>query len=136
MFELPLSIIFGARGDYKRLHGRGWYHDDSENDYTWTSHVAELRLSMPLVRRSIGVAVDLIPHGAQQDVFLYVNGLFVTFWSVDCPISVNASFSPTFLRASENSLTIVCPRATSPASSTDQRVLGVAVRSIKLTELS
>ncbi len=135
MHQLPLSIYFGARGDYRQLEGHGWHHDSSEVEYTWTCHVAELSLMLPRVRRSIVVTIDLIPHGEQQDVSLYVNGLFAGFWSVDCPMKVSATFAPTFLRASENSFVITCPRAMRPPSSTDQRVLGVAVRSISLSEL-
>jgi hypothetical protein len=136
MLTYPLSISFGEKGDYKLWAGEGWHHDDSDKSHTWTSHVADIRLPLPRSRTPLLLELDLIPKGDDQDVFVYLNGAFAAFWRIDRAEKMSSRISPMLLRPGENSLTIVCPRAVRPQDPEggDQRVLGVAVRSLGLSE--
>jgi hypothetical protein len=137
MFVYPLNITFGANGDYKLWAGEGWHHDESDREHTWTAHVAELRLPLPRARAALKLEIDLIPKGDDQDVFVYVNGGFAAFWRAETATRMSARVHANLLRPGENSITIVCPRASRPSGGAgDQRVLGVAVRSLGLSEMS
>lgn len=136
MLNYPLSISFGANGDSKLWSGEGWNYDENDIGHTWMSHVADLKLPLPRPRWPLTLEVDLIPKGDDQDVFVYLNGAFAAFWRIDRPGKMSTRINPTLLRPGENSVTIVCPRAVRPqgASDGDQRVLGLAVRSLHFSE--
>ena len=134
MLVYPVAVSFGSKGDYKIWAGEGWHHDPSDESHTWTAHVAELRMPLTRSRVPLVLELDLIPKGNSQDVFAYLNGSFATFWHIDGPVSKTAVLAPSLLRPNENLIQIVCPRAVLPGPGPDQRVLGVALRSLRIVE--
>lgn len=137
MLKYPLSIAFGADGDYLGFAGAGWNHDANDKGHTWTQHVAELQLPLPRSKTPIRIEFDLIPKGGDQDVFCFVNGGFAAFWRVNRAEKVEGAIHPNLLRPGENTIVLTCPRAVRPqdeGAQGDQRILGVAVRSVCLFE--
>lgn len=132
------SIKFGSLGDYQQWVMDGWHHDASERDYTWMSSLASLRLTLGRVRTPLRLEIDIIPQGMDQDLFIYLNGNFVTFQRVTASTVVTAAIHPLTCRPGENILALVCPRAYSAqqiGKGGDVRVLGAAVRSLAVMEL-
>lgn len=138
MINLPLTIHFGAAGDYKLWAKDGWHHDSNDQNHTWTDQVAELKIQLRQTRRPISLELDMIPvtaDGVVQEVYVFINGLFASFTTLAEPATRSARIDAQLLRPGENIIKIVCPKAACPAdygNSDDQRILGVAVRSLTL----
>jgi hypothetical protein len=138
-------ITFGTEGNYKTWAAHGWSQDKDQQDTTWMDgHVASLEFMMQppaidllLVARMTPFAIN---ESKQQQLELFLNGLFVDFWIPrerefrEQSTPLRKSF---FSKESANLLTLVAPNAVSPAETglgPDQRTLGFAFMQITLCD--
>ena len=140
MPNLPFTINFGSRGDYKLWAGEGWHHDDNDEGHTWAGQVAKLKLSLGFTKTDLLLSVEVIPvkaKGVRQELFVFVNGRFGAFWPVDRPMERSARLEPSLFKSGENLISFVVPKAFSPKDeriSEDHRILGLAFCSLSLLE--
>jgi hypothetical protein len=140
MPNLPLTVRFGAIGDYKLWAGEGWHHDANDKEHVWAGNVAKLRLILKYPKSDLLLRVDLIPvqaAGVDQELFVFLNGAFVAFWPVGNASERSARIEANFFISGENLFTFVAPKAICPKErgiSGDQRILGVAFRSLSLSK--
>jgi hypothetical protein len=141
MPRLPITMRFGAIGDYKLWAGEGWHHDANEKGHVWAGPTAKLRLMLEYPKNDILLQVDVIPvqaAGVDQELFVFLNGTFVAFWNVASATEKSARIESNFFASGENLLTFVAPKAMCPRErgiSNDQRILGVAFRSLSLSNV-
>ena len=140
MPNLPFTINFGSRGDYKLWAGEGWHHDENDEGHTWAGQVAKLKLSLGFTKIDLLLSIDVIPviaKGVKQELFVFVNGRFGAFWPVERPIEYSARLEPSLFKSGENLISFVVPKAFSPKDekiSEDHRILGLAFRTLTLSE--
>jgi hypothetical protein len=79
-------------------------------------------------------AFKVPPEFPGQDVFIYLNGMRVSSLFVNRRLTILGSFPRSFLRASENVITIDTPDVVSPRDYgvEDGRKLGVQVFNLKI----
>jgi hypothetical protein len=140
MLSLPLQVQFGSDGDYLPWALGGWSGDQDDRTHTWTEeYVAKLRLPLEAANNDRLLIADVIPHDSDdQDLFLYVNGLFGAFWRVKSAVEVTASLENALFKPGDNVFAFVMPRATRPSDTRpggDARLLGCAFRSLALMDL-
>jgi len=141
MQKLPLQIAFGAEGDYKPFAGDGWHPDDPGSTYTWASHNAILEMPIEPVNVDLTLELDVIPapaEGVRQELFVFVNGSFVAFFSASEAGAKTATLEARFFTEPRTIFTFVMPRAvrlSDRGQSSDHRLLGLAFRSITLAKV-
>ena len=139
MPSIPLTIQFGSSGDYKLWAGDGWHHDPDDKQHTWADHVAKMRLMLEYTRDDVQLELDVIPVGArgvEQQLYVFINGAFVAFWTVSEASTKIARIEARFLEAGDCLFSFVTPNAIRPKEvgiSQDERVIGLAFRSMSLT---
>ena len=138
-------ITFGTKGSYGTWAVQGSSQDKDHSDITWMDgHVASLEFVMSspatdllMVARMAPFAVD---GSKRQQLFIYLNGLFVILWipavKEFCEYStlLKKSF---FSKKSSNLLSFVAPNAVSPAAvglGSDARTLSFAFMQIALQD--
>lgn len=142
-YRLGETVRFGDFGTSYRFIHDGWWV--SEGDHTWTWG-REANLELPLDRPYAGpveLAVDLSPYLypglTRQRVELSANGRPLARWEVSGPGEMRATLPAELLAAGTPlHLTLRLPDAAAPAAvsaSGDDRLLGVAVRSLRLAPL-
>ena len=124
------KITFGPTGGYLSLSPQGFAA--GERNYTWNAgYVASLRFRVPLARRDPVLALDLHPFivpykVAEQDLNIYINGLWVGFLRTTQPTRYECPFPREHLSSGTNLLSFLMPRATRPidiGASQDTRLL-------------
>ncbi len=129
-------VTFGARGTAKTLSPVGFDFSDTVTSWTTIQHCS-LEASLPIPRQDISLEIDAFPFVTDsitsQQLFVYLNGLFVGFHTfadrhlLKCPVSRSAISSRSTV------LSLVIPTAVSPNSlglSSDLRLLGLSFFSI------
>jgi hypothetical protein len=140
MLSLPLRLRFGSDGDYLPWAFGGWSGDPDDRTHTWTEgYVAKLKLPLDSTSNDRLLIVDVIPHQSRgQDLFLFVNGSFATFWSVRHAVEVTAPLESNLFKAGDNIFAFVTPKAVRPSDESagdDERLLGCAFRSLALMDM-
>jgi len=136
-------ITFGTEGNYGSWAVHGWSQDKDQSDITWLDgHVASLEFVMAVPPTDLLLVVRMMPLSIegprQQQLYIYLNGLFVDLWT---PAAKEFREYSTLLRKtffskeSINLLTLAAPNAISPAESglgPDQRTLSFAIMQVRL----
>ncbi len=142
MPSLPLTIRFGTDGDFKMWPCEGWSHDFNDREHTWIDgHVAKLHLMLEFAKNDRMLELDLIPfrpQGMAQDLMIYLNGGFVTYWSVKEADKKSVRVEASLFNVGENIFAFVAPKAVCPRDlgiGDDDRILGLAFRSLHLTDI-
>lgn len=136
---LPITIKFGALGDYKLWAQEGWHHDASDKDYTWADHISKLKIMLDNTKKDLLMQVDAIPlatPNVEQELFVFLNGSFVTHWTFRRPARQSALLEASLLKGRDSIFTFVMPKALSPKDNgigPDHRTLGIAFRSLSLS---
>ncbi len=139
MLKIPFTVKFGAKGDYRSFANDGWHHDPSDPSHTWCSSSAELLLPVGSQSKDLHIRFEAMPaqaRGIEQEIFLYVNGLFVAFWQISRDGNFSARIPARYLSGNECLINFVAPNAVSPKSlraSEDERILSVALSSLSVT---
>ncbi len=96
------------------------------DDKSVTANIADLIIEMD--------AFKVPPDFPGQDVFIYMNGLRINSLFVNRKLTVLGTFNRSFLRASENVITIDTPNVVDPRAHgvEDSRHLGVQVFNLKI----
>jgi hypothetical protein len=140
MLALPLKLRFGSDGDYLPWAFGGWSGDPDDRTHTWTEeYVAKLKLPLETAGNDRLLIIDVIPHGSHdQELFLFVNGSFATFWMVKFAVELAAPLESALFNGGDNVFAFVMPRAVRPSDAmtgSDARLLGCAFRSLTLMDL-
>jgi hypothetical protein len=141
MPQLPLTIQFGSNGDYALWAKNGWYHDADDKHHTWAGLVGDLDIPLTLTRNDVLMKADLISvenRGMPQEIFVFINGAFAAFWLVREASEQTAHIGAGLFKAGSNRFSFVSPRAISPKREglgEDERVMGVAFRTLVLTQI-
>ncbi|MBM3563491.1 MAG: hypothetical protein FJX48_10195 [Alphaproteobacteria bacterium] len=139
MSGIPFSVQFGSLGDYRLWAGDGWLHDNNDKQHTWTGHIAKLRFKMDFIKNDLILKVDVIPlaaRGVEQELYVFINGVFVAFWPVLNAGVQSTRIETVLLQSGDWLVTFLMPKAICPRDlgvSQDQRTLGVAFRSLSLS---
>jgi hypothetical protein len=140
--KLSEAITFGKSGKIRELDPYGF--DLSENSMSWTQEeVAGFSATMaalpsePVLRLVIGATpFTYSGHVAQQQFFLFLNGLYIGFRTLAVAEKVEFILPRNVISARGLRFELVIPTAASPKSlgiSNDVRKLGIAVSEIILT---
>ncbi len=141
MLQFNEPITFGPSGSARELNPTGISFEDS-GPYSWTiAPVAEIEIQLPLARETITLEVNATPFTpentiASQQVFIYLNGLFQGFCSMDKREKKSITITRAALSTRPSKLTFVIPTAASPKSvgiGPDIRELGLALNTITFT---
>lgn len=140
MMTLPLKLRFGSDGDYLPWAFGGWSSDPNDRTHTWTEeYVAKLKLPLESSDNDRLLIVDVIPHDSHdQELFLFVNGCFASFWMVKHAGELAASLEGALFKNGDNVFAFVMPRAVRPSDALvggDARLLGCAFQSLTLMAL-
>jgi hypothetical protein len=142
MPNLPCTIRFGANGDYRSYTLDGWSGDPNDTTHTWTTdHVAKLRLALEYAKNDRFLEIDVIPvkaPGIIQELFLFLNGGFASYWSVKNAGILSARLESSLFVNGENLFAFVAPKAVCPKElgfGSDQRILGFAFCSLNLRNI-
>jgi len=138
-------VTFGTEGNFRTWAGPGWSQDKDKNNFTWMEgHVAWLEFEMAVPTIDLMMVARMSPfvidEPNRQQLYIYLNGLFVDLWipiakeSLDYSTPIRKSF---FSKDSANLLALVAPSAISPAKARlgpDQRALSFAFMQITLKD--
>jgi hypothetical protein len=130
-------VSFGVKGTVSRLETKGLDLADGDH-HTWTMlPTAELEFGLRLPADKVELRLEAAPflQGGitSQQVFIYLNGLFVSFISVREQQVFSVSVDRATISSRQNRLSLVIPTATSPHAlglSTDRRELGIVLTSL------
>jgi hypothetical protein len=141
MPSLPCTINFGFDRDYKLWAAGGWSDDPNDRTHTWANgHVAKLRLVLEYAKGDRLLQIDVVPYeamGITQEMFVFLNGGFVSMWSVKSSRILSARIEAALFTAGENVFAFAAPKAICPKEAglgSDQRTLSFAFRSLSLSE--
>jgi hypothetical protein len=140
MLSLPFKMQFGSEGDFLPWAFGGWSGDLDDRGHTWTEgHVAKLKLPLASSSNDRLLVIDVIPHQSrEQELFLFVNGLFAGFWSIKHAVEVSIPLERDLFRPGDNVFTFLMPKAVRPSDvklGDDARLLGCAFRSLALLDM-
>jgi len=141
MPRLPFRVQFGASGDYKLWAADGWHHDVNDRQHTWANHLAKLRVMLEFTNDDLLLEVDVIPlraRGVDQELFVFINGAFVAYWTVAQSGVKSARIEAVLLGARESVISFLMPKALCPRDvglSNDERTLGLAFRSLSISAI-
>jgi hypothetical protein len=134
------SIYFGERGNAEQYQQGGWSGPDK--GFTWTEGKrAELLIPNSKPKSDIIIYAEigalLVPGKLEkQRVTIYINDRKAGEWTVTAPGEYNLTIPQDYLKECELKISFELPDATSPSDlgeSKDRRILGLAVRSIKIS---
>lgn len=132
------SIVFGRNGNYMSFQPEGFGSEDSSG-YTWNDgYSASLKFQVvaPVDRISINVDPYIAERVSSQDLFIYLNGLWIGFSRVRQADVLQCPIGPRYVVPGQNVLAFVMPNATSPKEiglGSDLRRLGFAFREIAVS---
>jgi|SRR6185437_4105033 len=138
MLQFNEPITFGPAGSARDLNPTGISFEDS-GAYSWTiAPVADLEVQLPLARETIKLEVNAMPFTPEntivsQQVFIYLNGLFQGFCSMERREKKSIALTRSALTTRPSRLTFVIPTAASPKSigiGPDIRELGLALNTL------
>ena len=143
MLVVGRPITFGTEGNYRTWAAHGWSQDKDQSDVTWMDgHVASLEFMMQAPTANLLMVARIMPFAIerlkQQQLQIYLNGLFVDLWTSaakefqEYSALIRMSF---FSKDSANLLAIMAPDAVSPAEvglGPDQRTLSFAFMQVTL----
>lgn len=140
MLSLPFRVLFGSDGDYLPWAIDGWSGDPDDRTHTWIDgYIAKLKLPLDLPVNGRLLIADVIPSDmCEQDLFLFVNGAFSSFWNIKHATEVTTVIESNNFKVGDNVFTFVTPRALRPSElirAGDERLLGCAFRSLSLLDL-
>ncbi len=139
---LNSPITFGRGGNYLKYAVRGWSDPDSDAR-TWNNgHIAELDFKNGLLKRDPIFRIEATPFLAEpelrvQEIFIYLNGLWVHFAKVNNDLDAEIRVSRNYFNAQRNVLTFVMPLATCPHEegwNEDRRILGFYFQRVELVD--
>jgi hypothetical protein len=141
MYGSQVFIRFGETGDHRLWPGEGWDDSPGESEYTWANaHVAKIRMMLEYTSNDRMLEIDIIPlknRDLPQDLFVYLNGAFVAFWSTAVAGVQRVRIEAAFFNAGANTFAFVAPKALCPKEvglGDDQRLLSFAYRWLKLSD--
>jgi hypothetical protein len=135
LLDFSVGIDFGIRGNLREFSPAG-FSTNADDSSTWTEQMtAELSFRVPPLRSDLRVTIEATPFIAErsgiaeQDCWIFLNGLFVQFHKLrdSAEIILNLSRDQFALRG--NRLSFVLPNAASPYElgiGDDIRLLGLA----------
>jgi hypothetical protein len=136
-YEYGNVIFFGLGGTSEHYQQDGWYYP--EEDFTWTEgHRSVLGINTSNADSDLNLTVTASPFTSQQLVNVTINDHQVGEWIFDKPEGQEKSIKipHEVLNEGVQYITFDLPDAKSPFSvglSEDRRTLGLAVRSIVIT---
>jgi hypothetical protein len=133
------SIRFGRDGNYTYFEPEGFGPEDS-SAHTWNdgySAILSFQTVAPIERGRISISVDpfIAERVPSQDLFVYLNGLWMGFSRIRRADVLHCPIGPRYVAPGRNLLALVMPNATSPkeiGTGSDLRRLGFAFREIAL----
>ena len=143
LYKYGDTLLFTADGNARQYHSSGWSYPESL--FTWSdSRYARLRIPVAMPTTDLVMHVDFIPfiYGPKlryQDVILQINGNKVNQWHADTPGDYTTFIPKRYIMHDTIDITFLLPSAIKPftiSSSTDLRLLGIALRSIVISKPS
>jgi hypothetical protein len=135
------GIYFGERGNAHQYQREGWFGPDK--GFTRTEgKSAELLIAIPKPKADIIMYAEIEPFVVpgkleKQRVTIYINDRKAGEWIVTAPGEYNLTIPQDYLNGCELKMSFELPDAVSPADlgvSNDSRILGLGVRTIKISE--
>jgi hypothetical protein len=135
LLDFNIGIDFSSRGNLREFSPNG-FSATADDGSTWTEQMtAELSFRVPPVRSDLRVTIEATPFIAErsgiaeQDCWIFLNGLFVQFRKLRETAEIVLNLSRDQLALRGNRLSFVLPNAASPYElgfGDDIRLLGLA----------
>jgi hypothetical protein len=134
VLSLDAGIDFGARGNLQEFDPVG-FSPAPDAVSTWSeASTAALMFRLPPLRFDLRFTIEVFPYlgegrVAQQDCWLFVNGLFAHYQTVREPLEMIFTVARDLFNPRSNRLSFALPHATAPhhlGLGNDLRLLGLA----------
>jgi hypothetical protein len=144
IYKFGTKINFGVGGNAIKYVGKGWSFPESWGDgITWTSdNNAYLSFPIDEPKSDLTLKASLIPYLGngkldKQRVQIYVNKISVNEWIINAPGEHRIRIPKRYIKDDILKIRFYLPDAISPsqiAESGDNRILALAMHSLKLSE--